>query len=392
MKLPPGFPHNDQNQLCKLQRSLYRLKQAGRQWYDKLSSFLLSNNYTRSNVDHSLFLKHDTCHITAILIYVDDIVLVGNNATEIQNIINSLDSLFHIKNLGDLTYFLGLEVAWNISGIHLSQHNPSSSHRSWNAKLCPMPTPMAHSSRLTSQGDLLNDEDASSYRRLIGLLIYLTNTRLDITFSVNNLSQFVSSPITLHQQAAHRILRYLKGSPGNGILLHNNNTNQLKAYSDSDWATCPESRKSITGYSIYFGNSIISWKSKKQQTVSKSSAEAEYRALATITCELQWLTYILHDLCILAVQPALIYCDNRSAIQIASNQVFHECNKHIEIDCHIVKDKLNDGLLKLLPISTTEQGANLFTKPLAPAVFKYLHSKLGMTNIYSQLKGDDNIS
>ncbi|XP_014492228.1 uncharacterized protein LOC106754687 [Vigna radiata var. radiata] len=115
----------------------------------------------------------------------------------------------------------------------------------------PMPTPMAHSSRLTSQGDLFNDEDASSYRRLIGRLIYLTNTRPDITFSVYNLSQFVFPPTSLHQQAAHRILRYLKGSPGNGILFQRTNTNQLKAYSDSDWATCPESRKFITGYSIY---------------------------------------------------------------------------------------------------------------------------------------------
>ncbi|XP_014511752.1 uncharacterized protein LOC106770455 [Vigna radiata var. radiata] len=178
----------------------------------------------------------DTCHIIAILIYVDDIDIAGNNATKIQNITNSLYSLFHIKNLGDLTYFLGLEVARNNSGIHLSQRKYTLDLLTEAGMLncAPMPSPMAHSSHLTSQGDLLNDEDASSYRRLIDRLIYLTNTRPDITFSVNNLSQFASSPTTLHQQAAHRILRYLKGSPGNGILLHSNNINQLKAYSDSD--------------------------------------------------------------------------------------------------------------------------------------------------------------
>ncbi|WVZ16876.1 hypothetical protein V8G54_009858 [Vigna mungo] len=389
MQPPPGLPIHKPNQVCKLQRSLYGLKQAGRQWYDKLSTFLLSNNYIRSNADHSLFLKHDTCHTTTIFIYVDDIVLSGNNAIEIQHITTSLDNLFHIKNLGDLTYFLGLEVARNSSGIHLSQRKYILDLLTEAGMLncAPMPTPMAHSSQLSSQGDLLNDEDASSYRRLIGRLIYLTNTRPDITFFVNNLSQFVSAPTALHQQAANRILRYLKGSPDNGIFLQNKNTNQLKAYSDSDWATCPESRKSITGYSIYFGNSIISWKSKKQQTISRSSSEVEYRALAHVTCELQWLTCILQDLRISIAPPATVYCDNRSAIQIANNQVFHERTKHIEIDCHIVREKINNGLIKLLPISTNEQAVDLFTKPLAPSTFKYLKSKLGMTDIYSQLEG-----
>ncbi|WVY91439.1 hypothetical protein V8G54_036953 [Vigna mungo] len=251
------------------------------------------------------------------------------NPNQIQQITTSLDSLFQIKNLGDLTYFLGIEVARNNSGIHLCQHKYTLDllTEAGMINCAPMSTPMVHSSRLTSQVDLLNDVDASSYRRLIDRLIYLTTTRPDITFSVNNLNQFVSSPTTLHQQAAYRILRYLKGSPGNNILLQSNNNNQLKAYSDSDWATCPESRKSVT---------------------------AEYRALTAVTCELQWLTYILHDLRIITTQPIIAYCDNRSAIQIASNQVFHERTKHIEIECHIVRDKLNTGLLKLLPISTTE--------------------------------------
>ncbi|XP_014521521.1 uncharacterized protein LOC106778120 [Vigna radiata var. radiata] len=167
--------------------------------YDNLSSDF------RSNADHSLFLKHDTCYTTTILIYFDDIVLGGNNATEIQHITSSLDILFHIKKLGDPSYFLELEVTQNSSGIHLSQHKYTLDLLTEAGMLycAPMPTPMAHSSSLTSQGDLLNDEDVSSFRRLIGRLINLTNTKPDITFSVNNLNQFVSSPTTLHQQAAH---------------------------------------------------------------------------------------------------------------------------------------------------------------------------------------------
>ena len=244
--------------------------------------------------------------------------------------------------------------------------------------------PLVHSSRLSSSdGTQFTDIETSTYRRLIGKLIYLINTRPDIAFALNNLSQFISSPTNLHQQVAFRLLRYLKGNPGNDIFFHNKNTLQLRGFSDSDWATCPETRKFVTGYSIFLGDSLVSCKSKKQQTISKSSSEAEYRALTTTTCEIQWLTYILQDLGLPHIQPTTIYRDNQSAIHIASNQVFHEHTKHIEINCHIVRDKIIVGLLKLLPISSSMQIADILTKPLALAIYKELQSKLGMRNIYS---------
>ena len=225
--------------------------------------------------------------------YVDDIVLTGNNAEEIKHITTLLHQHFQIKNLGDLTFFLGLEVARNSAGIHLSQRKYTMDllHETGMLECAPVPTPMVHSSPLSStQGVPLAAADSSSYCRLIGRLIYLTNTRPDITFSVNKLSQFVSAPTTIHQQAAFCILRYLKNAPGNGIFLSATSIPQLKAYSDSDWATCPETRKSVTGFSIYLGESLVSWKSKKQQTISRSSSEAEYHALAVTTCNIQWLT------------------------------------------------------------------------------------------------------
>jgi len=161
----------------------------------------------------------------------------------------------------------------------------------------------------------------------------------------------------------------------------------LKAYSDSDWATCLDSRKPVIGFSVFLGESLISWKSKKQQTISKISFEAEYRALVATTCELKWLTFLLQDLHVPFITPTTLYCDSQSAIQIASNQVFHEHTKHIEIDCHIVREKLNAGLLKLLLISSAMQTADILTKPLHPSAFKELVCKLGMKNIYSQLDG-----
>ena len=252
----------------------------------------------------------------------------------------------------------------------------------------PASTPMDYSTRLTaSLGTPLSEASSSLYRRLIGRLIYLTNTRPDITHVVQQLSQYMAHPTSAHSQAAFRVLRYLKGSPGSGIFLAANGPLQLKAFSDSDWASCRDTRHSITGFSVYLGSSLISWRSKKQPTVSRSSSEAEYRALASSTCELQWLTYLLQDFRVSFIQPATLYCDNKSAIQIACNPVFHERTKHIEIDCHIVRDKVNQGCLKLLPISSQLQLADIFTKSLSPSLFQGLCSKLGMLNIHSQLEG-----
>ena len=252
----------------------------------------------------------------------------------------------------------------------------------------PASTPMDYSTRLTaSMGTPLSETSSSSYRRLIGRLIYLTNTHPDITHVVQQLSQYMAHPTSAHSQAAFRILRYLKGSPGSGIFLAAHDTLQLKAFSDSDWAGCRDTRRSITRFSVYFGPSFIPWRSKKQPTVSRSSYEAKYRALASTTCELQWLTYLLHDFRVSFIQPATLYCDNQSTIQIGSNPVFHERTKHIEIDCHIVRDKVNQGLLELLPISSHMQLADILMKPLSSSLFQGLCSKLGMMNIHSQLEG-----
>jgi len=313
MQPPPGLKLPSPQHVCKLQRSLYGLRQASRQWYAKLSQFLLLDKYTSSFADHSLFLHRSGPNITIILVYADDLVLTKNDHEEIAHITSLLDTQFKIKNLGDLTYFLGLEVARNSQGLHICQRKYVLDllYDTGMINSAPMPTPMVHSSRLSSSaGTQLTDIETSAYRRLIGKLIYLTNTRSDIAFVVNNLSQFISSPTNLHQQVAFRLLRYLKGNHGNEIFFPSNNTLQLLGFSDSNWATCPETRKSVTGYCIFLGDSLVSCKSKKQQTLSKSSSEAEYRALATTTCEIQWLTYILQDLGLPYTQSATIYCGN----------------------------------------------------------------------------------
>ena len=278
--------------------------------------------------------------------------------TEIQTITTILDQEFRIKDLGDLKFFLGLEIARTSDGIHLCQRKYTLDILSDSGMLgCkPNSTPMDYSMKLQiNSGSPLLAESASSYRRLIGKLIYLTNTRLDIAYAVQQLSQYMSTPTNIHLQAAFRILRYLKGTPGSGLFYAATGTPQLRAFSDSDWAECKDSKKSTTGFLVYLSSSLVSWQSKKQSTVSRSSSEAEYRALASTTCELQWLTYLLQDFRATFTQPATLYCDNQSAIQIATNPVFHERTKHIEIDCHLVRHKVNSGLIKLLPVSSSLQ-------------------------------------
>nr|KYP73015.1 Copia protein [Cajanus cajan] len=183
-------------------------------------------------------------------------------------------------------------------------------------------------------------------------------------------------------QAARRILRYLKGAPGLGLFYSTHNDHNIQAFSDSDWATCQISRKSITGYCVFFGKSLISWKSKKQSTVSRSSTEAEYRALASLACELQWIKYLCDDLCLNIQVPFCTFSDSESAIQLAKNPSFHERTKHIEVDCHLIRIKIQDGLILLSHVPSSCQLANCFTKALYPNPFHQNVYKLGLVNIY----------
>ncbi|BFG41758.1 hypothetical protein CerSpe_280320 [Prunus speciosa] len=230
-------------------------------------------------------------------------------------------------------------------------------------------------------GNLLNNP--ASYRRLIGRLIYLTVTRPDILFAVNILSQFMHQPRQPHMKAATRLVHYLKGSPGQGILLSSHNELKLQAFCDSDWASCPMTRRSTTGYCVFLGTSPISWKTKKQPTVSRSSSEAEYRAMAVATCELQWLRYLLQDLGISHSFPSTLYCDNKAAIYIAANPVYHELTKHIEIDCHVVRERIHDGTLRTAFLPSRDQIGDIFTKALGKETFLRLKSKLNLLDIHA---------
>lgn len=353
MVIPPGVSTSKPNQVCKLTKSLYVLKQASRQWYEKLASVLIAHGYRQVDSDHSLLVKSVDANLTILLVYVDDVILAGSSIFEITSIKKTLHHAFKIKDLGILKYFLGLEVAHSAKGITLCQRKYCIDLLNDSGLLGfkPQSTPSDPSIKIC-MNDAEPFQDIPTYRRLIGRLIYLTTTRPDITHITQQLSQFLSKPSIIHHNAACRVLRYLKSSPSRGLFFPHNSTLQLPGFSDADWAGCQDTRRSISGSCFFIGQSLISWRTKKQQTVSHSSSEVEYCALASATCELQWLLYLLRDLHITCIKPLVLYCENQSAFHIAANHVFHERTKHMEIDYHIVREKFLAGTMKLLPISS----------------------------------------
>ena len=378
MNMPPGIP-NPHHKVCKLKKSLYGLKQASRQWYAKLLAELLLQGFQQSKADHSLFIKKSGINIIIATVYVDDILLTGTDALGINDLKKHLDTIFSIKDLGKLSYFIGMEVTYTNQGIILSQ-------KKFTKELLQncgfdlhtvAATPFPINLKLHSEeGPLCTD--AEHYRSIIGKLNFLTNTRPDLSYAVQILSQFMPAPRQPHLQALHHVLRYIHGTVGQGILLNGHNELKLQAFSDADWASCPYSRKSITGYLVLLGGSPISWKSKKQSTVSRSSSESEYRAMASAASEIIWVLRLLSELGVHHLQPVTLHCDSQSAIHIAKNPVFHERTKHIEVDCHFTRDKVLEGLIQLTCLPTKSQVADLFTKALPSPYFKELLAKLGM--------------
>ena len=389
MSLPLGYtPSNGvplpPNPVCKLRKSLYGLKQASRQWYHCFSKVVLAAGFTQSLVDNTLFVRKTSTSFTALLVYVDDILIASNNDEALNELKTALHLAFEIKDMGAPRFFLGLEIARNSTGISLCQRKYALDILSSTGMLAckPVSVPMDPSVHLRKDtGTLL--PSVKPYRELIGRLLYLTITRPDITFAVNYSSQFLSCPTDVHLQAAHRVLRYLKSNPGQGLFYSVDSDICLNAFADADWATCPDSRRSISGFCVYLGKSLINWKSKKQQTVSRSSTEAEYRSMALATCELIWLHQLLKDLKITVTTSAKLFCDNKSAIHIAHNPVFHERTKHVEIDCHTIRDQIKNGFMRLFHVSTNNQHADILTKALHPGPFHSLLRRFSISNLFS---------
>ncbi|XP_019154689.1 PREDICTED: uncharacterized protein LOC109151225 [Ipomoea nil] len=223
-------------------------------------------------------------------------------------------------------------------------------------------------------------ENPTQYRRLAGALQYLTITRPDLSYAVNRLCQFMHTPTDEHWAMLKRVLHYVKGTITHGLRLSVSSSSDVHAYSDSDWAGCPMDRKSTSGYAVFLGSNLVSWVSRKQRTAARSSTEAEYKGLADVAAEVTWVMSLLGELGLQSRNPATLWCDNLGATYMCANPVFHARTKHVEIDYHFIRDKVSTGEFLVNFVSTKDQLADIFTKPLASARFSSLRDKLNVVS------------
>ena len=299
-----------------------------------------------------------------------------------------LHQQFALKTLGSISYFLGFEAYRDCNGIFLSQHKYVLDllKKANMLQANPCSTPMSMGKKL-SKDDSPPFDQPTVYRSIVGGLQYLTMTRLDISFSVNKLSQFLQSPTENHWNSCKRVLRYLKGTSMYGLLFQHVDRMVLYGFSDADYANCPDDKRSVTGYAIYLGSNLIAWRAQKQKGVARSSAESEYRSLASAATEVIWLQSLFNELGVpkLAAMP-ILWCDNVNANLLVSNPVFHARTKHIEVDVHFIREKVENKQLEVRFVPTEEQVADVLTKPLAANRFEQLRQRLTVQNSMLSLR------
>jgi len=338
MEIPPGFTTAEtEGKVLRLRKSLYGLKQSPRAWFDRFKCAMLAMGYKQCNGDHTLFYLCSKNRITILAVYVDDIIITGDDTLEVVRLKENLRREFEIKDLGQLRYFLGIEVVRSPRGIVLSQRKYVLDLLDETGMLgCrSTTTPIEQNHKLGAESG--HPVDKERYQRLVGRLIYLCHTRPDITYAVSVVSRYMHDPRSDHMDAVYRILRYLKKNPGKGLLFKKNGHLNVEGYCDADWASCPDDRRSTSGYCVFVGGNLVIWRSKKQPVVSRSTAEAEYRAMSQSLSELLWINNLLTELKLHEASSMKLWCDNKSAINIANNPVQHDRTKHVEIDRFFIR-------------------------------------------------------
>ncbi|GJW16839.1 putative ribonuclease H-like domain-containing protein [Tanacetum coccineum] len=378
---PPGFidPKYPQK-VYKVVKALYGLHQAPRAWYATLSTFLLQHGYRRGTIDKTLFIKKDKHDIILVQVYVDDIIFGSTKKTWCDEFEALMKGRFQMSSMGELTFFLGLQVKQKADGIFISQDK----YVAEILKKFDFVNVKTASTPIETQKPLVKDEEASDvdvhlYRSMIGSLMYLTASRPDIMFAVCACSRFQVTPKTSHLSAVKRIFRYLKGKPKLGLWYPRVSSFDLEAYSDSDYAGANLDRKSTTGGCQFLGRRLISWQCKKQTIVATSTTEAEYVAAANCCGQVLWIQNQMLDYGFNFMNTK-IYIDNESTICIVKNPVYHSKTKHIAIRHHFIRDAYEKKLIQVLKIHTDDNVADLLTKAFDVSRFQFLVVTIGMIN------------
>ncbi|WJX33335.1 hypothetical protein P8452_21550 [Trifolium repens] len=382
---PKGFVDPEHpNYVYKLKKALYGLKQAPRAWYERLTQFLEEQGYRKGGSDKTMFVKQEKGKFIIAQIYVDDIVFGGMSNTMVQHFVQQMQSEFEMSLVGELTYFLGLQIKQMDDTIFISQskyaRNIIKKFGMDNAthKRTPAPTHL----KLTKDEKGIS-VDQSLYRSMIGSLLYLTASRPDITYAVGVCARYQADPKVSHLTQVKRILKYVNGTSDYGIMYSHCENSTLYGYCDADWAGSADDRKSTSGGCFFLGTNLISWFSKKQNCVALSTAEAEYVAAGSSCSQLVWMKQMLKEYDV--EQDALtLYCDNMSAINISKNPVQHSKTKHIDIRHHYIRDLVENKIVVLEHVGTKEQIADIFTKALDAVQFENLRGKLGIC-LYEEL-------
>ncbi|GJS19761.1 putative ribonuclease H-like domain-containing protein [Tanacetum coccineum] len=357
---PPGFVDPDHpKKVYKVVKALYGLHQAPRAWYATLSTFLEKHGYKRGTIDKTLFIKRDKKDIMLVQVYVDDIIFGSTKKSWCDEFEALMKSRFQMSSMGELTFFLGLQVKQNKEGIFISQDKYVAEILkkfdlvSVKTAITPMETKVA----LTKDEEAV-DVDVHLYRSMIGSLMYLTASRPDIMYAVCVCSRFQVTPKTSHLNAVKRIFKYLKGKPNLGLWYPRESPFDLEAFSDSDYGGSNLDRKSTTGGCQFLGQRLISWQCKKQTIVATSTTEAEYVAAANCCGQVLWVQNQLLDYGFNFMNTK-IHIDNESTICIVKNPVYHSKTKHIEIRHHFIRDCYEKKLISVEKIHTDLNVADL---------------------------------
>lgn len=389
MEQPEGFTNGNTNQVYKLKKAVYGLKQASRAWYSRVKDVLIKLGFIQCNSDQCIFILKKDKYVVYLALYVDDFIICYNNVNIANSVKMYLNKHFQIKDLGSVRNVLGMQVFRTKNEMHLSQsHYINQILDKYNMTDCkPIGTPLELNAKFENKTNAEPDEKNYPYRELVGSLMYLSvMTRPDITFAVSYLSQYNSCFQREHWLAAKRVLRYLKGTINMGLLYTaNQETFCLHGYCDADWANNAPDCKSFTGYVYQASGKTVTWACKKQTSVALSSCEAEYYAISEGSKEAIYLLSLYKELLdSTQLFPSLslnnltveLYNDNQSAQKLVSNPVFHKRTKHIQIKYHFIREAVNCKYVNLNYMQTDKMVADILTKPLSK--FKHLFCCKGL--------------
>jgi hypothetical protein len=389
MLQPEGFQVGNGNLVCKLRKSLYGLKQAGRQWYQKIDSVLTTIGFNRSKCDNCVYIyAKETQYTLYIALYVDDLLIIGDNINLIKNIKTKLGEMFEMKDLGAAHFILGIEITRNrqqmVTKLSQLEYINRVLKRFGMDETRIAHTPLSPGIKLFQR--IFNGKPTSEpynikeYQSAVGSLMYaMLGTRPDLAYSVTALSQFNVDPSVDHWKSIKHIFRYLSSTKQLCLTYSGKTENRhLYGFTDSDWGGDNNDRRSISAYTFLLAHGAVSWQSKKQKTVALSSVEAEYMASTAATKEALWFRQFLSELMVKTRLPIPINSDSRGAIALTKNPEYHSRTKHIDIQYHFVRNHVIEGRIVFNYCPTSEMVADALTKAISTTQHNMCIDGLGL--------------